>query len=739
MAEVESHRLIGSQLARVGWAVAIARADADVNLYLASGTDAQKIVTGPGVSETDRRSIGDAPILTWQYKGKGALPVSVEGVVSDLPVQDTKTGLFTGLNVGVAIRNGEDAGAVAHWLAFHQTHHGMNGALIVDRDPAGTLAGDLAELVADLDFVRLLVLTPDFPLGRAGLPAEAHPFCAPDAPGKDRMKMPAADRWRAPLGEVVIFELLKDLYLNAARAVTNIDISDLIMPDGIGIFDAAVTNDSGMVMLAGRHCYPWRVRKGKTAVFGDHICVQFDRHLGPRRWCLAPEKVGDGATWRYVRVIAPGAAPAPTRTFMRFMALRHPGVPVSKIVPKSSLIEDRALLELAAASAYKPVRMPKIKMPKVNPADCSTTIVTTMKNEGPFILEWLAYHRVIGVEGFLVYTNDCTDGTDDLLNVLQDKGLVQHRDNGFAKTGQMPQHWALKAAPDEPVVAQADWVMCMDVDEYINIKVGAGTLADLYDHMGDANMISCTWRLFGNADVHGYSDTPIIGQFDRCAPELIRKPHQAWGFKTLFRNVGIFKKLGVHRPKGLNPQLWDKIRWVNGSGTPLPPSMFRNAWRSTKTTYGYDVVSLNHYAVRSAESFLVKRDRGRVNHVARDQGLGYWFRMNNNAEVEQTIQRMLPRLKDEMQHLLSDADIKAAHKKCVSAHRRRIAELLESPEMTGFYDTLTSPKLQRLSRMHAQFGAQVFAAGPDALADDIGVAGDGPVPDDRARKIRVVQ
>ncbi len=83
-------------------------------------------------------------------------------------------------------------------------------------------------------------------------------------------------------------------------------------------------------------------------------------------------------------------------------------------------------------------------------------------------------------------------------------------------------------------------------------------------------MISLTWRLFGNADVHEYEDRFLLDQFDRCAPEVIRKPHQAWGFKTLFRNIDIYKKLGVHRPKGLKPDLWDQVKWLNGSGKPLP-------------------------------------------------------------------------------------------------------------------------------------------------------------------------
>ena len=74
-------------------------------------------------------------------------------------------------------------------------------------------------------------------------------------------------------------------------------------------------------------------------------------------------------------------------------------------------------------------------------------------------------------------------------------------------------------------------------------------------------------------------------------------------------------------------------------------------WRSTSTTYGYGLVQLNHYAVRSAESFLVKRNRGRVNHMDRDQGLAYWFRMNNNYAEDRSITRMIPKMCEELDKL----------------------------------------------------------------------------------------
>jgi hypothetical protein len=154
--------------------------------------------------------------------------------------------------------------------------------------------------------------------------------------------------------------------------------------------------------------------------------------------------------------------------------------------------------------------------------------------------------------------------------------------------------------------------------------------------------------------------------------------------------------------------------------------MFRNGWRSTADTYGYDWVQLNHYAVRSAESFLVKRDRGRVNHVDRDQGLNYWFRMNFNADRDTSALRILPLARAEFARLTADPDIAAAHHAAVAAHRAKIAELKARPEQAAFHAALVSPRMQRLCRMQAHFGSAVFMAGPDAIPDAIAMADHPP-------------
>jgi hypothetical protein len=694
-----------------------------VAIYLAKGSDIETVHINPPSQIVTKASVDGAWVITVDHLQDHPISLVIHGEHITLDVAADETDLFAGRNAVLAVRNGESPEQAAEWITYHHTHHSMQAAVILDRAnslDSDAFAAALQGLIASEMDVMIAVLSSPAPLGMPNLPSEQHPFCAPNAPGKDRMTVPKPDPFRSPLQEVHVFEICRHRFLAKARAVANIELYDLLLLDGArSVFDQAVDAPNGAIPLAGQMCYPWRLRVGKDPRFADHTCVQFDETARKRRWCIAPGRLPDEVTWKFIRVIGVSGDIGPIGHFVRCMSIRHPTARVSRIVPKTSLIENEFLLALSQDKfGGNPVRMPEAKKEKVI-AKGSVAIVTTMKNEGPFILEWLAYHRVIGVDRFLVYTNDCTDGTDMFLDLLQDKGYLQHRDNPFKGTDLKPQHAALQAAESEDIMTTADWVVCMDVDEYINVKVGDGTLSALFNAVPKANMISMTWRLFGNDDVHEFHDSPIIGQFSSCAEEMCRKPHQAWGFKTLYRNVGLFNKMGVHRPKGLKSQLWEDIHWVNGSGAELPKTMFRNAWRSTSETVGYDLVQLNHYAVRSAESFLVKRDRGRVNHVDRDQGLAYWFRMNHNAEKETTIQRMLPKLRAEMDRLLADPDIAAQHTACVQAHRQKIDELKATENYANFYAELTGDRMQRLSKMLRHFGANVFLAGPECVPDEV--------------------
>ena len=137
------------------------------------------------------------------------------------------------------------------------------------------------------------------------------------------------------------------------------------------------------------------------------------------------------------------------------------------------------------------------------------------------------------------------------------------------------------------------------------------------------------------------------------------------------------------------------------------------------SNWGYDLAQINHYAVRSAESFLVKRDRGRVNHVEREQGTNYWFRMNHNLEVDHSIRRLDERVSAEKQALLALPGVKDAHERTVDWHKNRIKGLMQDYDYEQFYRTITSKRMQRLSRLHGHFGMSVYIAGPEVIPDEI--------------------
>ena len=115
---------------------------------------------------------------------------------------------------------------------------------------------------------------------------------------------------------------------------------------------------------------------------------------------------------------------------------------------------------------------------------------------------------------------------------------------------------------------------------------------------------------------------------------------------------------------------------------------------------------------------MVKRDRGRVNHVDRDQGMTYWFRMNNNAEMDRSILNKINRAKAKFDELMTAPEIEAQHKACVKAHVKRIDELKERPDYREMYEALKSERLVKLSRLHAHFGKDIFMSGPDVIPLD---------------------
>ena len=323
-------------------------------------------------------------------------------------------------------------------------------------------------------------------------------------------------------------------------------------------------------------------------------------------------------------------------------------------------------------------------------------IVTAMRNEGAYVLEWLAHHRAAGVEHFLVYSNDCDDGTEAMLDRLAALGWLTHmRNPGPHPKG--PQWQALTAADRHPLVAGTEWILVSDVDEFVCVQTGDHTLGALLKARPEATAFALTWRMFGNAGVVEFTDAPVTETFLHAAPSVLPWPWRAAMFKTLFRNDGTYGKLGVHRPRTPDRARLGAARWVDGSGRPLAGDFLTNRVFSDFGQDNFGLVQLNHYALGSMENFIVKHDRGRANRGG-SFDLGYWVERNFSAVEDRSAEALGPARRTLLAELLSDPELGRLHVAAVAWRQQRFRALMtEEPMRALFGQLLLTPPTRVLS------------------------------------------
>ena len=179
---------------------------------------------------------------------------------------------------------------------------------------------------------------------------------------------------------------------------------------------------------------------------------------------------------------------------------------------------------------------------KKDTAGVRITVLASMRNEGPFIVEWLCWYRMLGFTDAVVVTNSCTDHSPQLLDALQAAGLVHHIRHDL-EPGQRITRAKLKAAASHKAVRRCNWLMICDVDEFLVIHRGEGLIGDLIDLSTDAPAylgMSINWRVFGTSGRKSFEDRPVHRQFT-YAHEV---GHRSSRFvKSIFRLVKFFSHL----------------------------------------------------------------------------------------------------------------------------------------------------------------------------------------------------
>jgi hypothetical protein len=145
-------------------------------------------------------------------------------------------------------------------------------------------------------------------------------------------------------------------------------------------------------------------------------------------------------------------------------------------------------------------------------------IAAPVRCEAPYLIEWIAYHRALGIKLFLLGDDGGDDGTSELLQKLHHHGVIVRVDWIGQKNFQLAfNHQAIKQ-----IGKFAVGLFLIDVDEFIRPLDGATSIeASAQSWMADDSVgaVAINWAIYGSSGREEPREGLVIERFTRRAPQ----------------------------------------------------------------------------------------------------------------------------------------------------------------------------------------------------------------------------
>ena len=216
-----------------------------------------------------------------------------------------------------------------------------------------------------------------------------------------------------------------------------------------------------------------------------------------------------------------------------------------------------------------------------------------IRDEAPYIREWVRFHRAQGVEEFLLFDDGSEDET---VAILADEGIgvLPVVVGEFLPTQTYVLSQGLRRA-------RSPWLLAVDVDEFM-FGQGGRTLADVVrEAPPEVGAFSVWSNVFGSGGQLVAGPEPVLQRFTRCG-----------------------------RPSPFGQKLLVRCWAAEGFRSAHEISLFPG-W-----TLAHGPLALHHYAVKSFEECQRKSarwaERGSLRH-----GLSYWSSYDMNEFEDRSL------------------------------------------------------------------------------------------------------
>lgn len=134
------------------------------------------------------------------------------------------------------------------------------------------------------------------------------------------------------------------------------------------------------------------------------------------------------------------------------------------------------------------------------------TVCAVLKNETPYLAEWLEFHLLQGVEHFFLYENNSSDYPEGILKRYKEDGIVTWTSVKTEPVQRYAYNRCLREHGKE-----STWIAFIDIDEFLYCPYGL--LSTRLKEYEDFAVVAAHWYLFGTSGAETKEDGLVIERF----------------------------------------------------------------------------------------------------------------------------------------------------------------------------------------------------------------------------------
>lgn len=228
--------------------------------------------------------------------------------------------------------------------------------------------------------------------------------------------------------------------------------------------------------------------------------------------------------------------------------------------------------------------------------------VAISKNEGPYIREWLEYHKIVGFQKFFIYDNESSDDTKQVLQPYIETGLVEYT----YIQGKARQLDAYNDAINKHK-HECRWMAFFDMDEFIMPTTPFRPIVEIiseivYNSGRGACGVGINWALYGSSHLLKRVPGLVMDNF------IYRAEITHWSsvlVKTICNPRMVVDYISPHYP----------LYKIGGYSVGESDGKRQYGWYHHNVAYKN--VRVNHYFTKSKQEYIKKHNRGLADRIGK--------------------------------------------------------------------------------------------------------------------------